>query len=150
MDNDFANEQINYKLSCNRYQDTRPCFAVGPSNWQNTNYYYLEIHIEFPLQNSRFELFGSGPGEGCASLSNSARQRRHARGKIASYRKAPPPKKIRLISWGSMSLVSNIKLIRTETTLDLSQKAEKGMNCQRMPGGLYNPPMPLFRHPIRD
>jgi hypothetical protein len=24
------------------------------------------------------------------------------------------------------------------------------MNCQRMPGGLYNPPMPLFRHPIRD
>ncbi len=54
-------------------------------------------HIEFPLQKSRFELFGSGPGEGCASLSN-ARQRRHARGKIASYLKAPPPKKIRLIS----------------------------------------------------
>jgi hypothetical protein len=24
------------------------------------------------------------------------------------------------------------------------------MNCQRMPGGLYNPPMPLFRQPIRD
>ncbi len=26
-----------------------------------------------------------------------------------------------------MSLVSDIKLIRTDTTLDLSQKAEKGM-----------------------
>jgi len=29
-----------------------------------------------------------------------------------------------------MSLVSDIKLIRTDTTLDLSQKAEKGMNCR--------------------
>jgi hypothetical protein len=36
--------------------------------------------------------------------------------------------KIRLISWGSMSLVSDIKLIRTDTTLDLSQKAEKGIS----------------------
>ena len=35
--------------------------------------------------------------------------------------------KIRLISWGSMSPVSDIKLIRTDTTLDLSQKAEKGI-----------------------
>jgi hypothetical protein len=35
--------------------------------------------------------------------------------------------KITLISWGSMSLVSDIKLIRTDTTLDLSQKAEKGI-----------------------
>jgi hypothetical protein len=25
--------------------------------------------------------------------------------------------------------ISDIKLIRTDTTLDLSQKAEKGMNC---------------------
>ncbi|KAJ0075293.1 hypothetical protein Patl1_34135 [Pistacia atlantica] len=28
-----------------------------------------------------------------------------------------------------MSHVSDIKLIRTDTTLDLSQKAEKGMLC---------------------
>nr|TKW04398.1 hypothetical protein SEVIR_7G106900v2 [Setaria viridis] len=28
-----------------------------------------------------------------------------------------------------MAHVSDIKLIRTDTTLDLSQKAEKGMNC---------------------
>ncbi len=33
-----------------------------------------------------------------------------------------------------MSPVSDIKLIRTDTTLDLSQKAEKGMNWHRMPG----------------
>ncbi|KAH9537742.1 hypothetical protein CY35_16G068500 [Sphagnum magellanicum] len=36
-----------------------------------------------------------------------------------------------------MSLVSDIKLIRTDTTLDLSQKAEKGMNPTATPGGLY-------------
>ncbi|KAL4642813.1 hypothetical protein ACB092_02G046900 [Castanea dentata] len=28
-----------------------------------------------------------------------------------------------------MTHISDIKLIRTDTTLDLSQKAEKGMNC---------------------
>ena len=39
-----------------------------------------------------------------------------------------PPEKINLISCGSMIHVSDIKLIRTDTTLDLSQKAEKGMS----------------------
>jgi hypothetical protein len=38
-----------------------------------------------------------------------------------------PPRKINLISCGPMDHVSDIKLIRTDTTLDLSQKAEKGM-----------------------
>ncbi|KAH7514339.1 hypothetical protein FEM48_Zijuj11G0078400 [Ziziphus jujuba var. spinosa] len=37
------------------------------------------------------------------------------------------PRKINLISCGSLTRVSDIKLIRTDTTLDLSQKAEKGM-----------------------
>jgi len=40
----------------------------------------------------------------------------------------PPPKKINLISCEPLAHVSDIKLIRTDTTLDLSQKAEKGMN----------------------
>jgi len=39
----------------------------------------------------------------------------------------PPPKKINLISCEPLAHVSDIKLIRTDTTLDLSQKAEKGM-----------------------
>ena len=39
----------------------------------------------------------------------------------------PPPKKINLISCEPLVHVSDIKLIRTDTTLDLSQKAEKGM-----------------------
>ncbi|KAF8094614.1 hypothetical protein N665_0359s0054 [Sinapis alba] len=38
------------------------------------------------------------------------------------------PKKIELISCDPMDHISDIKLIRTDTTLDLSQKAEKGMN----------------------
>jgi len=29
-----------------------------------------------------------------------------------------------------MVYISDIKLIKTDTTLDLSQKAEKGMSCQ--------------------
>ncbi|ONI32761.1 hypothetical protein PRUPE_1G384300 [Prunus persica] len=41
----------------------------------------------------------------------------------------PPLKEINLISCGPMAHVSDIKLIRTDTTLDLSQKAEKGMLC---------------------
>ncbi|KAF8104288.1 hypothetical protein N665_0175s0017 [Sinapis alba] len=35
------------------------------------------------------------------------------------------PQKIELISCGPMAHISDIKLIRTDTTLDLSQKAEK-------------------------
>jgi hypothetical protein len=41
-----------------------------------------------------------------------------------------------------MSLVSDIKLIRTDTTLDLSQKAEKGMNLPYHPSRLYISPDP--------
>ncbi|KAL5803578.1 hypothetical protein ACOSQ4_031883 [Xanthoceras sorbifolium] len=37
----------------------------------------------------------------------------------------PPPQKINLISYGPLIHISYIKLIRTDTTLDLSQKAEK-------------------------
>ena len=41
-----------------------------------------------------------------------------------------------------MTHISDIKLIRTDTTLDLSQKAEKGMSCSvHMPLVLY-PPQP--------
>ncbi|KAG4190286.1 hypothetical protein ERO13_A07G022205v2 [Gossypium hirsutum] len=39
----------------------------------------------------------------------------------------PPPQKINLISCMPMAHASDIKLIRTNTTLDLSQEAEKGM-----------------------
>ncbi|KAL5737041.1 hypothetical protein ACOSQ2_031829 [Xanthoceras sorbifolium] len=37
----------------------------------------------------------------------------------------PPPQKINLILCGPLAHISDIKLIRTDTTLDLSQKAEK-------------------------
>ncbi|RZC62251.1 hypothetical protein C5167_023980 [Papaver somniferum] len=39
-------------------------------------------------------------------------------------------KKINLISCEPMAHISDIKLIRTDTTLDLSQKAEKGSKLQ--------------------
>ncbi len=42
-----------------------------------------------------------------------------------------------------MSLVSDIKLIRTDTTLDLSQKAEKGMKLESFDRVLYT----LLLHP---
>ena len=46
-----------------------------------------------------------------------------------------------------MSHVSDIKLIRTDTTLDLSQKAEKGMSCiVAMPRILYTPHQPYVYH----
>lgn len=47
-----------------------------------------------------------------------------------------------------MSLVSDIKLIRTDTTLDLSQKAEKGMPLPSRPAPLLPPPPPSRLHTL--
>ncbi len=49
-----------------------------------------------------------------------------------------------------MSLVSDIKLIRTDTTLDLSQKAEKGMKLQVLNRGLNIMLLHWFRQAIWD
>ncbi|KAB2611760.1 hypothetical protein D8674_019792 [Pyrus ussuriensis x Pyrus communis] len=49
------------------------------------------------------------------------------------------PKKINLISCEPLVHVSDIKLIRTDTTLDLSQKAEKGMLYLNFGLCLYRP-----------
>jgi len=46
---------------------------------------------------------------------------------VASYFDGPLPQKINLISCALIVHISDIKLIRTDTTLDLSQKAEKDM-----------------------
>ena len=54
----------------------------------------------------------------------------------ASWTSGRPPGKIDLIDSGSMNHVSAIRLIRTDTTLDLSQKAEKGMPAM---GGVGHP-----------
>ncbi|KAL4650475.1 hypothetical protein ACB092_01G090900 [Castanea dentata] len=40
-----------------------------------------------------------------------------------------PPQEIYLILCYLVGHISDIKLIRTNTTLDLRQKAEKGMSC---------------------
>ena len=48
-----------------------------------------------------------------------------------------PPQKINLISCEPIAHISDIKLIRTDTTLDLSQKAEKGMPYHSGPLRFY-------------
>jgi hypothetical protein len=48
------------------------------------------------------------------------------------------PRKINLISCDPLGHVSDIKLIRTDTTLDLSQKAEKGMLDPLLGFALYS------------
>ena len=57
-----------------------------------------------------------------------------------------------------MTPVSDIKLIRTDTTLDLSQKAEKGMPIHRSPklfipsrrtNNLWEPPYSVTNTPDR-
>lgn len=56
---------------------------------------------------------------------------------------------INLISCGSMTHVSDIKLIRTYTTLDHRQKAEKGMTyAQSFFHYLYPFPLPLLLSPF--
>ena len=59
-------------------------------------------------------------------------------------KQAASPRKDTVIASRSMTYVSAIKLIRTGTTLDLSQKAEKGMMTQSRRRALAGPPMPLL------
>ena len=73
------------------------------------------------IRNFNFIWWGA-PGP-CSSATHG----RRSRAPVASYCLDPPPRKINLISCEPMAHVSDIKLIRTDTTLDLSQKAEKGM-----------------------
>ncbi|AES60089.1 hypothetical protein MTR_1g040120 [Medicago truncatula] len=47
---------------------------------------------------------------------------------LGATKVASPPQKSNLISCEPLVHISDIKLIRTDTTLDLSQKAEKGMS----------------------
>ena len=89
-------------------------------------------------------------GEGCASQGGSAIPRRRAQVRPASCPMDPHPRKIRLISWGSMSLVSDIKLIRTDTTLDLSQKAEKGIPLPSNIGHNISHLCPMLSQTLRD
>ncbi|TYJ11228.1 hypothetical protein E1A91_A11G261300v1 [Gossypium mustelinum] len=58
-----------------------------------------------------------------------------------------PPKKINLISCEPMAHVSDIKLIRTDTTLDLSQKAEKGMFVPTQARSFYKKSPASYCHP---
>ncbi|KAL5756163.1 hypothetical protein ACOSQ2_020909 [Xanthoceras sorbifolium] len=64
-------------------------------------------------------------GRGVPGLYSSERHGRHLRTPVASYCYGTSPKKINLISCEPIVHISDIKLIRTDTTLDLSQKAEK-------------------------
>ncbi|PON65174.1 hypothetical protein PanWU01x14_118800 [Parasponia andersonii] len=73
-----------------------------------------DIHLKIGL-----ELMGA------PSPCSSATHGRHIRTPIASYCGGLFPIKINLISCEPLAHVSDIKLIRTDTTLDLSQKAEK-------------------------
>ena len=69
-----------------------------------------------------------GVWDGVHGLGCSAMPRPCCNATVQAQLMADAPAKIHLISWGTMSPISDIKLIRTDTTLDLSQKAEKGMN----------------------
>ena len=65
------------------------------------------------------------PLAGSAVLCCSAMQRQPVTGSPGKPEATRATPKMRLISSFSMRMVSDIKLIRTDTTLDLSQKAEK-------------------------
>ncbi|PWA57543.1 hypothetical protein CTI12_AA406780 [Artemisia annua] len=71
------------------------------------------------------------PLRGEPSQGSSATPRQLAKTPIASYCGGSFPTKIRLISSEPMAHISNIKLIRTDTTLDLSQKAEKEVEAAK-------------------
>ena len=81
------------------------------------------IMRDFPILNLVFELGGCGVRQASAVVQYRSDARRPwQQATIVDL----PPQEINLISCDSLSHVSDIKLIRTDTTLDLSQKAEKG------------------------
>ncbi|GLJ15215.1 hypothetical protein SUGI_0248710 [Cryptomeria japonica] len=82
---------------------------------------------------------------GAPSFCCSAIQKRRTKTLVASYRLSLPHEEINLISCGSLNHVSDIKLIRTDTTLDLSQKAEKEIvfNSSATVGKLSEPMWPI-------
>ncbi|RDX94761.1 hypothetical protein CR513_22821, partial [Mucuna pruriens] len=79
---------------------------------------------------------------GAPSSYCSAKHERHLKIPVASYFLDSPLKKIHLISCESMTHISDIKLIRTDTTLDLSQKAEKGLYPKGSPSRNSQRPKP--------
>ena len=80
-----------------------PCGGVGPANIQRTA-------IRYP--------------EGCAAPSCVPCQR-YARGPLSKLERTPPQAKINVTSKSPVGDISVVTLIRTDTTLDHSQKAEK-------------------------
>ncbi|KAK4364667.1 hypothetical protein RND71_016025 [Anisodus tanguticus] len=98
--------------------DNHPC-AKYHVEIDNTQKLYL-ILLLYQLLHQLFSSLLPRLGLGC-----SATPRRHTKTRLASYPDGPSPLKIELISCGPMAHISDIKLIRTDTTLDLSQKAEK-------------------------
>ena len=85
----------------------------------------LEVASCSMVAMSRFFPFFEEPLAGSAVLCCSAMQRQPVTGSDCKQYATRATPKMRLISSSSMNLVSDIKLIRTDTTLDLSQKAEK-------------------------
>ena len=62
--------------------------------------------------------------EGCAATSEVPCQR-NTRGPLSKLERAPPQRKIDVTSKSPVGDISVVTLIRTDTTLDHSQKAEK-------------------------
>jgi len=92
------------------------------------------------INQKKLNCFGWDAPDPCKS----ATQGRCLRDEVASYFDGPLPQKINLISCELIVHISDIKLIRTDTTLDLSQKAEKGMPGQLEVFGFYNQSFSCF------
>ena len=80
--------------------------------------------VPHTVHQSEFDLFFVWQKAVC-SQGSSATPRPHLATQAASSLLRSPEGEIELISNDAMHRVSEIKLIRTDTTLDLSQKAEK-------------------------
>ncbi|RZB99806.1 hypothetical protein D0Y65_022279 [Glycine soja] len=123
----FPNDNLLHLSTRNRtFCNNAKSMAGGEASLQRTVQQMIDTMeriVEHPLVYSyNSPCIVAGP---CSS----AKQERHLRASVASYRNRPSPQKINLISCEPMVHISDIKLIRTDTTLDLSQKAEKGMLC---------------------
>ncbi|KAI3468238.1 hypothetical protein Pfo_024901, partial [Paulownia fortunei] len=108
----------------NKFASLRSYEGYSPSK-DSTQYHKVHPRLDLgfgwgerqgPGSSARLKL---GFGWGASDHGSSATPRRHSRAPVASYCDGLSPQKINLISCEPLAHVSDIKLIRTDTTLDL-------------------------------
>ena len=131
----FKNAFHAMKSSCH-------CHDTQHSTWRNTAFHMEENPRCIESLSHLFCLVDPCYPKGCAAPGFVPCQC-NTRGPLSKLERTPPQRKINVTSKSPVGDISVVTLIRTDTTLDHSQKAEKVCMCVC---GDAAPANPLCRH----